>query len=94
MVPFKELGLGLSEEQISEEEAHNLTDGFSLPALKVIHSWKGRKGRRKARCVWVVPVLSDHKWCTSSLSLFTEYHYCNSFSDAVPLKVENITKTE
>ncbi|KAB0350218.1 hypothetical protein FD754_015075, partial [Muntiacus muntjak] len=27
-VPFKELGLGLSEEQISEEEAHNLTDGF------------------------------------------------------------------
>uniref|UniRef100_A0A8C4MWP1 Vezatin n=1 Tax=Equus asinus TaxID=9793 RepID=A0A8C4MWP1_EQUAS len=34
VVPFKELGLGLSEEQISEEEAHNLTDGFSLPALK------------------------------------------------------------
>lgn len=37
MVPFKELGLGLSEEQISEEEARNLTDGFSLPALKVTH---------------------------------------------------------
>ncbi|XP_019587720.2 vezatin isoform X3 [Rhinolophus sinicus] len=36
VVPFKELGLGLSEEQISEEEAHNLTDGFSLPALKVL----------------------------------------------------------
>lgn len=35
VVPFKELGLGLSEEQVSEEEAHNLTDGFSLPALKV-----------------------------------------------------------
>ncbi|XP_077909110.1 vezatin isoform X3 [Ictidomys tridecemlineatus] len=32
----QELGLGLSEEQISEEEAHNLTDGFSLPALKVL----------------------------------------------------------
>ncbi|XP_062059096.1 vezatin isoform X9 [Lepus europaeus] len=31
-----ELGLGLSEEQISEEEADNLTDGFSLPALKVL----------------------------------------------------------
>ncbi|XP_045409165.1 vezatin isoform X3 [Lemur catta] len=31
-----ELGLGLSEEQISEEEAHNFTDGFSLPALKVL----------------------------------------------------------
>ncbi|XP_054974164.1 vezatin isoform X1 [Sorex araneus] len=37
VVPFKELGLGLSEEQISEEEAHNLTDGFSLPALKVLY---------------------------------------------------------
>ncbi|TKC49651.1 hypothetical protein EI555_011191, partial [Monodon monoceros] len=36
VVPFKELGLGLREEQISEEEAHNLTDGFSLPALKVL----------------------------------------------------------
>ncbi|XP_045319316.1 vezatin isoform X8 [Leopardus geoffroyi] len=36
VVPFKELGLGLSEEQISEEEAHDLTDGFSLPALKVL----------------------------------------------------------
>ncbi|XP_052021390.1 vezatin isoform X3 [Apodemus sylvaticus] len=36
VVPFKELGLGLSEDQISEEEARNLTDGFSLPALKVL----------------------------------------------------------
>ncbi|XP_039351612.1 vezatin isoform X1 [Mauremys reevesii] len=38
VVPFKELGLGLSlsEEQVSEEEAHNHTDGFSLPALKVL----------------------------------------------------------
>lgn len=45
MVPFKELGLGLSEEQISEEEARNLTDGFSLPALKVTHL-----ERRTAEC--------------------------------------------
>lgn len=36
VVPFKELGLGLSEEQISEEDAHRLTDGFGLPALKVL----------------------------------------------------------
>ncbi|CAM5081601.1 unnamed protein product [Natator depressus] len=42
-VPFKELGLGLSEEQVSEEEAHNLTDGFSLPALKVLFQlWVGQ----------------------------------------------------
>ncbi|KAI1239017.1 hypothetical protein IHE44_0012116 [Lamprotornis superbus] len=39
----KELGLGLSEEQVSEEEAHNLTDGFSLPALKVLFQlWVGQ----------------------------------------------------
>ncbi|XP_049638782.1 vezatin isoform X2 [Suncus etruscus] len=37
VVPFKELGLGLSEEQISEEEAYNLTDGYRLPALKVLY---------------------------------------------------------
>ncbi|CAM5084432.1 unnamed protein product [Natator depressus] len=43
LVPFKELGLGLSEEQVSEEEAHNLTDGFSLPALKVLFQlWVGQ----------------------------------------------------
>ncbi|XP_070802743.1 vezatin isoform X2 [Pituophis catenifer annectens] len=43
VVPFKELGLGLNEEQVSEEEAHNLTDGFSLPALKVLFQlWVGQ----------------------------------------------------
>ncbi|CAM4467812.1 unnamed protein product [Lepidochelys olivacea] len=43
LIPFKELGLGLSEEQVSEEEAHNLTDGFSLPALKVLFQlWVGQ----------------------------------------------------
>ncbi|XP_067415893.1 vezatin isoform X1 [Emydura macquarii macquarii] len=43
VVPFKELGLGLSEDQVSEEEAHNLTDGFSLPALKVLFQlWVGQ----------------------------------------------------
>ncbi|XP_032654498.1 vezatin isoform X2 [Chelonoidis abingdonii] len=43
VVPFKELGLGLSEEQVSEEEVHNLTDGFSLPALKVLFQlWVGQ----------------------------------------------------
>ncbi|XP_060101183.1 vezatin isoform X2 [Heteronotia binoei] len=43
VVPFKELGLGLSEEQVSEEAAHNFTDGFSLPALKVLFQlWVGQ----------------------------------------------------
>ncbi|XP_032077133.1 vezatin isoform X4 [Thamnophis elegans] len=43
VVPFKDLGLGLNEEQVSEEEAYNLTDGFSLPALKVLFQlWVGQ----------------------------------------------------
>ncbi|GAB0176579.1 vezatin [Grus japonensis] len=47
-----ELGLGLSEEQVSEEEAHNLTDGFSLPALKVLFQlWVGQSSEFFRRLV-------------------------------------------
>ncbi|NP_001039208.1 vezatin [Xenopus tropicalis] len=43
VVPLKDLGLGLCEEHVSEEEAHNLTDAFSLPALKVLFQlWIGQ----------------------------------------------------
>ncbi|KAJ7329921.1 hypothetical protein JRQ81_016095 [Phrynocephalus forsythii] len=52
VVPFKELGLGLSEEQVSEEEANNLTDGFSLPALKVLFQlWVGQNSEFFRRLV-------------------------------------------
>ncbi|XP_015270135.1 PREDICTED: vezatin isoform X2 [Gekko japonicus] len=52
VVPFKELGLGLSEEQVSEEEAHNFTDGFSLPALKVLFQlWVGQSSEFFRRLV-------------------------------------------
>ncbi|XP_057242981.1 vezatin isoform X2 [Malurus melanocephalus] len=52
VVPFKQLGLGLSEEQVSEEEAHNLTDGFSLPALKVLFQlWVGQSSEFFRRLV-------------------------------------------
>ncbi|XP_074127389.1 vezatin isoform X2 [Sminthopsis crassicaudata] len=74
VVPFKELGLGLSEEQVSEEEAHNLTDGFSLPALKVLFQlWVGQSSeffRRLAlllstvnapRGPFLTPALSSHR---------------------------------
>ncbi|KAM8974132.1 vezatin [Pelodytes ibericus] len=43
VVPLKDLGLGLNEDQLSEEETHNLTNGFSLPALKVLFQlWIGQ----------------------------------------------------
>ncbi|XP_060633281.2 vezatin isoform X1 [Anolis sagrei] len=52
VVPFKELGLGLSEEQVSEEAAHNFTDGFSLPALKVLFQlWVGQSSEFFRRLV-------------------------------------------
>ncbi|XP_066561098.1 vezatin [Amia ocellicauda] len=42
-VPLKELGLGLSEEQLSDERAQELTDDYSLPALKVLFQlWVGQ----------------------------------------------------
>ena len=34
-VPLKELGLGLGEEPLSDEQVQELTDDYSLPALKV-----------------------------------------------------------
>ncbi|XP_072511705.1 vezatin isoform X2 [Notamacropus eugenii] len=74
VIPFKELGLGLSEEQVSEEEAHNLTDGFSLPALKVLFQlWVGQSSeffRRLALLLstvnsppgpFLTPALSSHR---------------------------------
>ncbi|MFT7812570.1 vezatin isoform X2 [Arapaima gigas] len=42
-VPLKELGLGLGEEPLSEERAQELTDDYSLPALKVLFQlWVGQ----------------------------------------------------
>lgn len=34
-VPLKELGLGLGIEHLGDEQAQELTDDYSLPALKV-----------------------------------------------------------
>uniref|UniRef100_A0ACB8FPB4 Uncharacterized protein n=1 Tax=Sphaerodactylus townsendi TaxID=933632 RepID=A0ACB8FPB4_9SAUR len=49
---LQELGLGLSEEQVSEEDAHNFTDGFSLPALKVLFQlWVGQSSEFFRRLV-------------------------------------------
>lgn len=35
-VPLKELGLGLGIEHLSDEQAQELTDDYSLPAMKVM----------------------------------------------------------
>lgn len=42
-VPLKELGLGLGAEHLNDEQAQELTDDFSLPALKVLFQlWVGQ----------------------------------------------------
>ncbi|XP_028669284.1 vezatin isoform X3 [Erpetoichthys calabaricus] len=43
MVPLKELGLGLCEENLSDEQIQELTDDYSLPTLKVLFQlWVGQ----------------------------------------------------
>lgn len=46
-VPLKELGLGLGIEHLSDEQAQELTDDYSLPAMKVMcrvmcQPWRGK----------------------------------------------------
>ncbi|XP_035640407.2 vezatin-like isoform X3 [Oncorhynchus keta] len=42
-VPLKELGMGLGKEHLTDEEAQELTDDYSLPALKVLFQlWVGQ----------------------------------------------------
>nr|XP_057922863.1 vezatin [Doryrhamphus excisus] len=42
-VPLKELGLGLGVEHLGDEQAQELTDDYSLPALKVLYQlWVGQ----------------------------------------------------
>lgn len=46
-VPLKELGLGLGIEHLSDEQAQELTDDYSLPALKVKTGADPRKRNRR-----------------------------------------------
>lgn len=47
-VPLKELGLGLGVEHLSDEQAQELTDDYSLPALKVRTAEGSRRRRRRS----------------------------------------------
>lgn len=46
-VPLKELGLGLGVEHLGDEQAQELTDDYSLPALKV-RTGEDSRGRRRS----------------------------------------------
>ena len=43
-VPLKELGLGLGIEHLGDEQAQELTDDYSLPALKVTPEGGNQEG--------------------------------------------------
>ncbi|XP_056430291.1 vezatin isoform X2 [Hyla sarda] len=82
VVPLKDLGLGLSEEQVSEEEAHNLTDGFSLPALKVLFQlWIGQSSEFFRR---LALLLSPENACNGPLTgpeMLPHYIWCDVAQD-------------
>ncbi|XP_066447642.1 vezatin isoform X2 [Eleutherodactylus coqui] len=82
VVPLKDLGLGLSEEQVSEEEAHNLTDGFSLPALKVLFQlWIGQSSEFFRR---LALLLSPENACSGPLTgpeMLPHYIWCDVAQD-------------
>lgn len=48
-VPLKELGLGLGIEHLGDEQAQELTDDYSLPALKVKPEGKPEATGNKCR---------------------------------------------
>ncbi|XP_067860736.1 vezatin isoform X2 [Heptranchias perlo] len=62
-IPLKELGMGLSEEVVSDEEAQELTDGYSLRALKVLFQlWVGQSSEFFRRMALLLsPVQTSHK---------------------------------
>ncbi|KAM5170267.1 vezatin isoform 2-T2 [Mantella aurantiaca] len=82
VVPLKDLGMGLSEEHVSEEEAHNLTDGFSLPALKVLFQlWIGQSSEFFRR---LALLLSPENACQGPITtpeLLPHYIWCDVVQD-------------
>uniref|UniRef100_UPI00398E5C5E vezatin n=1 Tax=Pristiophorus japonicus TaxID=55135 RepID=UPI00398E5C5E len=51
-IPLKELGMGLNKEVVSDEEAQELTDGYSLRPLKVLYQlWVGQSSEFFRRLV-------------------------------------------
>ncbi|KAG8578057.1 hypothetical protein GDO81_010371 [Engystomops pustulosus] len=82
VVPLKDLGLGLSEEQVSEEEAHNLTDGFSLPALKVLFQlWIGQSSEFFRRLALLLSPENACRGPLTGLEMLPHYIWCDVAQD-------------
>lgn len=82
VVPSKDLGMGLSEEQVSEEEAHNLTDGFSLPALKVLFQlWIGQSSEFFRRLALLLSPENAYQGPITNPELLPHYIWCDVVQD-------------
>ncbi|XP_072922088.1 vezatin isoform X2 [Hemitrygon akajei] len=62
-IPLSELGMGLNEDILSEVEAQELTDGYSLASLKILFQlWVGQNSEFFRRLVLLLsPVKTTHK---------------------------------
>ncbi|XP_072257370.1 vezatin [Pyxicephalus adspersus] len=82
VVPLKDLGMGLSEDQVSEEETHNLTDGFSLPALKVLFQlWIGQSSEFFRRLALLLSPENAFQGPIKYPELLPHYIWCDVVQD-------------
>lgn len=60
-VPLKELGLGLGIEHLGDEQAQELTDDYSLPALKVKPKGQRQLIKFSLRLQFWLPLIKTQK---------------------------------
>ncbi|XP_038156153.1 vezatin isoform X1 [Cyprinodon tularosa] len=82
-VPLKELGLGLGIEHLGDEQAQELTDDYSLPALKMLFQlWLGQSSESLRR---LALLLSPHRIAESEEDRTKEDTYPPSSHPPPPL---------
>ncbi|XP_053319497.1 vezatin isoform X2 [Spea bombifrons] len=82
VVPLKDLGLGLSEDHVSEEDAHNSKDGFSLPALKVLFQlWIGQSSEFFRRLALLLSTENASQDSALTSELLPHYVWCDVAQD-------------
>ncbi|XP_053572862.1 vezatin isoform X2 [Bombina bombina] len=93
VVPLKDLGLGLSEEQVSEEEAHNVTDGFSLPALKVMFQlWIGQSSEFFRRLALLLSTENESQSPVITTELLPHYIWSDVAQDLPHTQADCLTE--
>ncbi|KAG8453050.1 hypothetical protein GDO86_004747 [Hymenochirus boettgeri] len=93
VIPLKDLGMGLCEEHVSEEEAHNLTDGFSLPALKVLFQlWIGQSSEFFRRLALLLSPANASQGPSTSPELLPHYIWSDVAQDLPQTQAANLAE--